>query len=86
MYMLIERFMNKLSLEQVDEFARKHSITLSEDELSFTHEFLKKNWQFILQNRGQVDMDRCKEKFSEENFVKIQKLILEFSAKYSHFL
>ncbi len=86
MYILVEKFMEKLTLEQVDDFAKKHDMVLSESELLFTHEFLKKNWQFILQNRGQVDLERCKEKFSEENYLKLQKLILEFSAKYSHFL
>ena len=50
MYNIIERYMNKLSAQDIDNFARKNNIFLSNDELNFTFHFVKKNWQYLLNN------------------------------------
>lgn len=78
--------MSRLTKEQVNEFAMKNDVMLSTEELDFVYDFAQKNWRHILSCHGNVDISRYKEKFSEENFVKIQKLMKEYSSKYGNYL
>ena len=86
MFNIIERYMNKLSIDDVNIFAQKNNIYLNSDELEFTYQFIKKNWQAILSNPNLLNLDRYKDKFSEENLVKIKKLFKEYSIKYKNYL
>lgn len=86
MFNIISRFMQNLSIEQVDSFAKSKNINLSEEELDFTFSFIKKNWEKILGNPKLLHLERYKEKFSEENFIKINKLFIEYSTKYQNYL
>ncbi len=83
---LISRYIEKLSIEQVNNFAISKDISLSEDELKFTYDFVKKNWENVLSNPNLLHLERYKNKFSEENFVKINKLFNEYSTKYRNYL
>lgn len=86
MFILIERYMSKLDKETVNNFALKNNIELSPEELDFTYDFVKKNWKTILSNHGMFDLDKYKEKFSLENFSKVQKLLKESLLKYHDYL
>lgn len=78
--------MQNLSIEQVNTFALSKNINLSEDELKFTYDFVKKNWEKVIGNPNLLHLERYKEKFSEENFIKIKKLFNEYSQKYRNYL
>lgn len=78
--------MSKLSKENVNSFALKNNIELSESELDFTYDFVKKNWKTILSNHGMFDLEKYREKFSQENFPKVQKLLKESLLKYHDYL
>lgn len=78
--------MRNLKKEDVLKFASTKNILLSEEELNFTYEFMKRNWENILGNPKLLDLDRYKNKFSEENFVKVKKLFNEYYQKYSRYL
>ena len=78
--------MLNLNIEQVDTFAKSKDITLSEEELTFTYNFIKKNWEKVLGNPSLLHLERYKNKFSEENFIKINKLFNEYSQKYRNYL
>lgn len=86
MYNLVKRYMSNLKIEQVEEFALKNDVQLSSEELAFTYEFVKKNWEIIFQNPNLLNLERYKSKFSEENFVKVQKLFAMYYQKYGHLL
>ena len=86
MYSLIERYMNKITKEDVNSFALKKNIFLSEDELTFTYDFIKKNWDKILSNPNILNLNRYKDKYSEENFIKINELFKEYYSKYRMFI
>ena len=81
MYNMIERFMNNLSISDVDNFAMEKNIHLSNEELNFTYEFIKKNWRQIIKSPESLDLDRYKSKYTEENFHKIKILFKEYSLK-----
>ena len=86
MYGLIKRYMGNLTSEQVRDFALKNNVILNDNELEFTYQFVKKNWETVLRNPRLLNLERYKEKFSEENFQKIQKLFQFYYQKYGHLL
>lgn len=78
--------MDNLTKEQVMDFAQKNQVFLSPEELDFTYTFVKKNWEMIFRNPNLLKLERYKDKFSEENFIKIQKLFALYYQKYGHLL
>ena len=86
MFVLVERYINNLTINDLNNLAITKGIILSPEELEFSYEFIKKNWQSVLSNHGIFDVDKYKEHYSEENFIKIKKLIKEYSIKYSNYL
>lgn len=86
MFVLIERYINNLTIHDLNNLAITKEIYLSPEELEFSYEFIKKNWQNVLSNHGIFDVDKYKDHYSEENFTKIKKLIKEYSIKYSNYL
>ena len=86
MYNLVKRYMDNLTKEQVMDFAQKNQVFLSPEELDFTYTFVKKNWEIIFRNPNLLKLERYKDKFSEENFIKIQKLFALYYQKYGHLL
>ena len=77
MFVLIERYINNLTINDVNNLAITKGIALSPDELEFTYNFVKKNWQSILANHGLFDIDKYRNYYSEENFSKIKQLVKE---------
>lgn len=85
MFNLVERFMNTLSKEQVNNFALSKNVRFSEDELDFTYNFVKKNWRSILSNPTLLNLERYQDKYTPENFSKIKQVFIEYSQKYQKF-
>lgn len=86
MYNLVSRYMENLKVEEVNKFAISKNISLSKEELDFTYLFVKKNWEQVIKNPKLLNLERYKEHYTPENFQKIEKLFLEYSAKYQNFL
>ena len=86
MFNLISRYMNRITKEDINNFALNKNIYLNDEELSFTYEFIKKNWNQILSNPNMLNLDRYKNKYSEENFNKIKILFNEYYSKYHKYL
>ncbi len=83
---LISLYINKLSLNDIFSFASKNNISLSNEEAIFILDFIKKNWQEVLSNPDFLEIEQYKSRFSEENFLKIKKLIIFYRNKYSKYL
>ncbi len=86
MYNLVKRYVSNLTKEQVNDFALKNDIVLSREELEFVYAFVKKNWEMIFRNPNLLRLERYKDRFSPENFVKIQKLFVMYYQKYGYLL
>ena len=86
MYNIVKRYMTNLTKEQLNNFALQNEVTLSPEELDFTYEFVKKNWEIIFRNPNLLKLDRFKNRFSEENYLKIKKLIQFYYQKYGYLL
>jgi hypothetical protein len=86
MFSLIERFMNNLTKETLNGYAKNANINFSEEELDFAYRFTKKNWQSILANHGIFNIKKYADKFTPENYQIILKLYKENLQKYNHYL
>lgn len=86
MFNLIEKYMNKMTVNDVNNFAISKGVNLSNEELQFTYEFIKKNYKTILGNPSLLNLDLYKNKFSSENFEKVKKILNEYYTKYQRFL
>ena len=78
--------MRSFKKEDIKNFALQKRVNLTEEELNFTYECIKKNWQDILKNTKALQLERYKNKFSEENFNKIKKIFDEYYQKFGSFI
>ena len=85
MYNLIKNYIDKMTKEDINNFALTNNITLSKEELDFLYRFIKNNFDVIYSNPN-VDLSKYKKYFSEENFTKILKLVSDYKIKYASFL
>lgn len=86
MYNLVEKYIKNMTMEDVRNFALKKNANLSENELAFTYNFIKNNYQNILKNPKLLDLERYKNNYSKDNYEKILKTFQEYSQKYSRYL
>jgi len=86
MYIFIERYIERMTKEDIINFANSKNINLSDSELNFTYEFIKKNYKSILGNPKLFDLERYKNNYTKENFSKISKVFQEYSQKYANYL
>lgn len=86
MYFIVKRYVDNMSIHDLNNMAISKGIGLSKVELEFSYEFIKKNWMNVLSNKGLFDIDKYKSKYSEENFNKIKSLYKEMLLKYGMYL
>lgn len=81
MFQLIKNYIARMTKDDVRRFTEKNGIYLNDAELDFTFRFIKKNYEALYANPN-VDLSKYKNHFTEENYVKIMKLIAEYKTKY----
>lgn len=72
---LIEPYINNITRNDINSFALKNNINLSNNELEFIYNFIKTRYKEVLSNPNNFSLSRYKNNFSNENFVKINGLI-----------
>lgn len=83
---IIERYISRMTKDDINKFALNKNINLSEDELNFTYNFIKKNYHNILENPKLFDINRYRHYYTNENFSKIAKVYQEYFNTYSNYL
>ena len=86
MFNLIEMYIKKMTKEDISNFAKSKEIDLSNEELDFTYNFVKRNYKDFLGNPKLLDLNRYKNNYSQENFNKIVKVYQEYTQKYANYL
>ena len=86
MFNIVDKYMQNLTKNDVNNFALKKNINLADDELDLIYNFVKKNYKEILKNPTLFDINRFESKFHGDNFTKIKKVYLEYFSKYQKFL
>ena len=70
-----------MSIDTINNFAVKNNIHLSDNELEFIYSYIKNNYLKVIDNPDELDISLYKNKFSEENYIKINNLITEYKKK-----
>ncbi|MDD2505306.1 MAG: hypothetical protein PHF21_03430 [Bacilli bacterium] len=82
MNLIIEGYIKNLTKDDIYNFAIKNNIDLTLEELNFTYNFIKTNYQEVLKSPNNFNFDKYRNNFSKNNFLKIEQLI----KKYSNYL
>lgn len=83
---LIEKYIDNLSIGDVNLFLNKNNINLNRQELEFTYNYIKKNWNQILSDPNSFNFENYKNVYTSINYNKLSNLINEYRAKYSRYL
>ncbi len=83
---LIEKYIDNLSIGDVNLFLNKNNINLNRQELEFTYNYIKKNWNQILSDPNSFNFENYKNVYTSINYNKLSNLINEYRAKYSKYL
>ena len=75
---IVDIYMSNLRKEDIVNFALKKDIRLSSDELDFTYDFIKKHYKEVMNDKHKYNFEDYRNKFSSENFEKINNLIKEY--------
>ena len=86
MFGIIDNYMKNITKEDVNKFAKSKNVFLDEEELTFTYEFIKRNYKEIIKNPNLFKIERYKNKYKGNNFEKIKKVYIEYFSKYQRFL
>lgn len=83
---LIKQYVNKMTINNINDFAVKNNINLCENELNLLLELAKNNYQDILTGNDEIVKKKLKNNLAEENYQKIIKLYTEYKEKYQGYL
>lgn len=80
---LIGMYVNKMTLKDIENFFRNNNVILSEKEMMFIYDFVKRNWQELLGSYKSFDLKKYKSYFSAENYPKLESLLEVYRKKYA---
>lgn len=82
---IIKKYINNLTKEDIEKFASKNSIELTDDELSIIYDIVINEYESLISNSDSIFI-KYKEKFSSNNYTKIYILFNEYKKRYKHYL
>lgn len=80
MQYIIENYIQNLTKDDVNDFALKSNIYLTNAELDFTYHFIKEKYGEIINNPYGFDFSKYRDRFSNDSYVKIEALIKKYSS------
>lgn len=75
---IIEAYVSKLTKEDILSYGIKNNLTITNAELNFIFDFIKKNYKTILNDPHSFNLEDYKDKFSEENYLFLEKMISKY--------
>ena len=82
---LLKNYIEKLTLDEIREFASKKGINLSDTEYQFILDLIQGNFEDMLQNEDKY-LNLLEEKINPQEFQKIKDLYLEYKNKFKGYL
>lgn len=82
---LINEYVNRMNLDDVNKFAITNGINLNNDELNLIYTYIKNDWRTIVFGNPRKILDDLKNKLSLESYSKIENLYTYFKSRYSNF-
>lgn len=82
----ISQYINKISVEDVKDFALKNNILLSEEELQLIYHTLQQNWETVLYQDPTPVFERLKGQLSPDSYQKGIQLFEKYHNLYKDYL
>lgn len=83
---IVNKYIQNITLNDVLNFGISNNIILDNTEAEIVYYYIKKDWKLLLSDRYMEVLNNSKEELSEENFKKIENLIIFYRQKYKHYL
>ncbi len=83
---LIKSYVSKLTLDEVDKFAKENGVILNDDELNMIFIYIKRDWKTIVHGNPRGILDDIKSKLDSSSYSKIENLYIFFKNKYQNYL
>lgn len=83
---LIGQYVNKLTVDNINDFALKNNINLNEKELNTLLSVAKNHYQNLLNGNDEKVKEYLKINLTNENYEKILNLYNEYKEKYQGYL
>ncbi len=83
---LIKNYINKLSIDDVNNIAIKNNINLSSEEINFIYNKVKNNYNDLLYGDSTFIFNELKNNVSNDNYLKIKELFNTYKQKYQSLL
>ncbi len=79
---LISEYINRMTLDDVNNFAIKNGVILKEDEVKLIYNHIKSNWRTIVFGNPRGILDDLKNKLDNTSYQKIETLYIYFKNRY----
>lgn len=83
---LIKERVKKLTIEDIDKFAKENNIFLEDEELNNVLDIIHNNWYGLIYGNAESIFSSNRSKVSTKNYDKIKNLFDFFKKKYQNFL
>lgn len=83
---LIIQYIDRMTIADINDFARKNGIVLNDDELDLVYYHIKNNWRTIVYGNPKPILEELKSKVDNLTYQKIENLYIDFRNKYSSYL
>ena len=81
---LINEYVNRMSIEDVNKFAIKNGIELKNEELNLIYNYIKTDWRTIVFGNPRNILDDLKNQLDSKAYAKIEALYMFFKDRYSN--
>ena len=79
---LINEYVNRMTMEDVNNFALQNGINLKEEELTLIFNHIKTSWRTIVFGNPRSILDDLKSKLDSNSYQKIESLYVYFKNRY----
>ena len=79
---LISEYINRITKDEIKQFAYKKGVELTEEETNIIYEYTKKHWRTFLHGNPRSILDELKTKLKSFTYNKIETLYIEAKNKY----
>lgn len=80
---IIANYIENMKINDVKIFLENNDIYLDNNELLFTYNFIINNWKNFINNPNSFNFSHYKDKYSEDNYIKLNNLINNYRNKYN---
>lgn len=83
---LIKQYIDRITTNDVDRFARSYGINLTEDELAILYRTVKNDWRTIIYGNPRAILDNLKKTLEPFTYQKMEEIYIHFKDKFKDYL